>query len=234
MPTNAATRSSGNDSENAHTNPASPISPDVTSSDDRRPKRSANRPMRMLASTDPAAATASSSPTRAGDAPSAVSMPAISTLVQPYPSVQRPRGDHQLGITTQPVQSHRQQPLLTSFAPGEGARWCCRYATSPGGTTGFSMDRARRRRRTVATVTTGSSPSVQSSDGSAISHVLSTTADGITRSRAGDGVHAHRSRPGPPARGQRASSRCARPRRRRARGPANSWNDPTNTSPRTA
>jgi hypothetical protein len=57
--------------------------PGRTSRDERRPKRSANRPMRMLARTDPIAATARSRPIWAGESPSSVSMAARTTLVEP-------------------------------------------------------------------------------------------------------------------------------------------------------
>ena len=59
------------------------MSPAESSSDRRRPKRSAKTPMRMLAHTEPEAATASSTPMLAGESPSSVSICATRTLVQP-------------------------------------------------------------------------------------------------------------------------------------------------------
>ena len=83
VPTKAAARSSGYDSETSKTTPAMPISPAESSSEDRRPKRSAYSPMRMLATTEPVAATARRMPMRAGGSPSSTSICPSRTLVQP-------------------------------------------------------------------------------------------------------------------------------------------------------
>jgi hypothetical protein len=80
VPTNAATRSIGYDSEVAKTAPATVISPAESTSDDRRPTRSASSPMRTLATTEPVAATASRRPMRAGGSPSSVNICASKTL----------------------------------------------------------------------------------------------------------------------------------------------------------
>ena len=56
----------------------------------------------------------------------------------------------------------------------------------------------------------------------------------LTSGRAGDGVQAHRGRPGPLARGERPPPGRARPRRRQRSSTASSSNDPTTTSTRAA